>query len=158
MKHPWDDEAPEAGAEKLRFRDLTKSELAEAIGYTQNEVTAFLRDGMPGVAGKRKTDAWRFDLAPVVQWLANRNSDFDKAKRENLEATAAKRRAEAGRLQGKLIEVDSVEQIAKDAVATFRAKLSYVASHVPAECRDTVQQLHEAAINELAAVDYAKST
>jgi phage terminase Nu1 subunit (DNA packaging protein) len=134
-----------------RWRGLTKAELCAATGLTLNQISKYTGEGMPGKAPRSRNQDWKFDLRDVFEWIASRSANpVEDAKRQNLQATARKRRAEADRIEGNLIQLDRVTTIFADARANFQSELVHVADQCPLECRDVVRGLHIAAINRLA--------
>jgi phage terminase Nu1 subunit (DNA packaging protein) len=130
---------------------VDKHGLSAMTGLTPKEIDAATREGMPVHGERSRGKAIRYSVPACVQWLLERAGDsIVTAKRRQMEATARKREAEAGRLESSLVDIETVEAAIRDGVAAWRSELLSVPARVPPEARTAVEIELRAVINRLA--------
>jgi len=123
------EEAP--GGELIPVRNMNKRQLALALNTTPRTLNKWLLDGMPSRPGPGKRDSYRFDLAPVVDWLRARErgeggDTYAEAKTKAMLAIARKRDIETRKLAGELIPLDWVMRAVEERYIVARQRLLQV--------------------------------
>ena len=143
----WDD-IGEADTDDATVVD--KYGLASFTGLTIKQIDAALKDGLPTHGERRKGAALKFSVPEVVQWLLDKNEDpMQAAKRRQALAIADKREAEAKKITGTYVELETVTAAIRDNVAKMQSELRGIAPKCPPDIRDFVDSEVNAAINRL---------
>jgi phage terminase Nu1 subunit (DNA packaging protein) len=132
---------------------VRKHGLAKVTGLTIEDLDTLVRKGCP-THGERKRGAQLvFDIRTAVPWIIGtlREAEgIEGAKQRQAMATARKREAEAEKLEGRLVDIETVEAAIRDGVAAWRSTFLAIPTRVPPEAREAVQGEIESAINSLA--------
>lgn len=127
-----------------------KAALAAITGLTPRAIDRLRRDGLPTLP-LRKGAPLAFHVPAVVQWLLARDGDsMDGAKRRMTEATARKREVEAARLEGRFVDIETVESVIRDQVAKLQSELAAIPARLPVAVRALAAAEIQAAVNRLA--------
>lgn len=130
---------------------VDKHRLSDLTGLTLKQIDVATRDGMPTHGERARGRSVMYRVPDCVQWLLERAGNaMEAAKQRQLEAVARKREAEASKMEGRLVDIETVEAAIRDGVAAWRSELLSLPARLPAEMQPAAKVEIESLINRLA--------
>lgn len=128
-----------------------KHGLAAMLGVAPKDVDRMIREGLPTFGERTRGAALQFRVPDCVRWLVGQQGDaLSAAKLRQMEATAAKREAEAARIEGRFVDIAVVEDVIRDQVARLQGELLAIPERLPPDAREAARAEIHGAINRLA--------
>lgn len=131
---------------------VRKHGLSLVTGLTGEELDHMVRKGCP-VHGERKRGAQLvFDVRTAVPWIIAklRASDgVEAAKRRQADATARRAEAQAAKIAGELVPLDTIAAAFRDAAAVWRGELMSLPARCPVEAQPAVKDEVDRLINAI---------
>lgn len=152
-RNPVDDLAWLEGGLEADPTLTDKHGIARMIGVTVKAVDRYVRDGMPIHGERKRGAALEFRVPHCVQWLVRKNANpIEEAKRRQAEAVARKREAEAGRIEGELVEIAAVQKQLATHIAELQNEFMSVAARagLPPDMAEVVRGEIIRSINKFA--------
>jgi phage terminase Nu1 subunit (DNA packaging protein) len=132
---------------------VRKHGLAKITGLTVEELDHHVRKGCP-VYGDRKRGAQLiFDIRAAVPWIIGRlraTEGVEGAKRRQADATARRAEAQAAKIAGELVPLDTIAAAFRDAAAVWRGELLSLPARCPVDAQAEVKVTVDALINSIA--------
>jgi hypothetical protein len=112
---------------------VSRERLGEILGISNRRLDELVREGLPGEAPKVAGDRWKFDTAPAVGWLREKERklalgevakvDANEAKRRKIAAEAALMELELAKAQGLLLPISDFVKAWEQMIGSCRAKM-----------------------------------
>lgn len=132
---------------------LNKGGLAELTGLTIKQIDAARREGLPVHRPARRGVELLFHAPTVIRWLLDRARQTDgleAARRRQADAVARRAEAQADKITGELVDLETVTSAARDAAAVWRGELLSLPARCPAEARTVVTAEVNKLVNTIA--------
>jgi phage terminase Nu1 subunit (DNA packaging protein) len=157
----WLEGEPPIIALSVPVANLDKRELCAALQYSPSRLDRLIRLGLPCRKGSSNAAGYRFDLAAVVEWIAEHRA-AERAGPEDQSIAAAKRRLalaqarraemENARREEELVEADAVTKWANGAYSAARSRLVALESELPFLNQEQAEALRSAVDEVLAGI------
>jgi phage terminase Nu1 subunit (DNA packaging protein) len=132
----------------VRGSIMSKVQLADTLGYSQDKIDGFINAGAPviRVGEKAKKIAWQISVRAFVEFMisqavkkavgdgkgskATGRLSFEEAKRKDKEVQSSIRELDLMKRQGELVDVEDVRPVLREVFANVRSRLLSVPSQI----------------------------